>query len=306
MIPAGDCRRRRAGAEMHGILVVDKPEGVTSATVVRDIKRLVGGKVGHLGTLDPFASGVLPLCLGDGTKIAQFLNTADKRYEGVIRLGAQTDTGDRTGAVVRTEPVPAVTAAECGEVAQRFQGEQSQTPPMYSAIKRSGVPLYKLARRGIEVERAGRPITIAELALEPVGPDRLRVTVACSKGTYVRVLAEDIGAALGTVAHLDSLRRVRFGRFGLEHAVLPAAPVEDLRGALLSPRQALDYIPELHLDPVAAAQVCRGQIVALRSLVRPRQTPAAAKLIGPTGALLAVVVDDTHGMWQFARVLARR
>ena len=200
---------------MNGLLLIDKPAGLTSAEVVRRVKRRVRVKVGHLGTLDPFATGLLPLCLGEATKIAQFLNTADKRYEGVIQLGWATDTGDCTGRQTASAAVSDRAAADLDAVARRFTGEILQKPPMYSAIKRDGVPLYRFARQGLEVERTPRPVRIAHLGLESVGSGRLRFVLACSKGTYVRVLAEEIGAALGTAAHLDALRRTSFGSFDI-------------------------------------------------------------------------------------------
>ncbi|OFV87008.1 MAG: tRNA pseudouridine(55) synthase TruB, partial [Acidobacteria bacterium RBG_16_68_9] len=204
---------------MNGILILDKPEGLTSAEVVRRVKRRLRVKVGHLGTLDPFASGVLPLCIGDGTKIAQFLNTATKTYEGTIRLGAATDTGDCTGVVARTAPIPAFGSEDLRAVERQFQGPYTQVPPMYSALKQGGVPLYKLARQGVEVERSGRLVHIESLRLCRADEASLDFEVSCSKGTYVRVLAEDVAAALGTAAHVSVLRRTRFGEFTLSHAV---------------------------------------------------------------------------------------
>jgi tRNA pseudouridine55 synthase len=290
---------------MDGILLVDKPEGVTSAAVVREVKRTLRCKVGHLGTLDPFASGLLPLVLGDGTKIAQFLNAADKAYEGVIRLGSRTDSGDRTGAVVEELPPPvALTPEGCAAVAAGFRGERMQVPPMYSALKRDGVPLYKLARKGIDVERSARPVTVHGLELEPAGEDRVRIRVHCSKGTYIRVLAEEIGAALGSVGHLESLRRTRFGHFRIEAAVGLPLGHEDATRALIPPRQALADLGEIAVDGAGATAVSRGQVAVLAALPRPRAGEEAAKIVGPGGALLAVVVPDAAGHWQFARVFS--
>ena len=151
---------------MNGLLIVDKPEGLTSADVVRAAKRVLHTKTGHLGTLDPFASGVLPLCLGEGTKIAQFLNQSDKSYEGLIRLGSETDSGDPTGTTIATAAVPPLAAETLDQLASRFVGASTQIPPMYSAIKRNGTPLYKLARKGVEVERKPRKVEIEHLELE--------------------------------------------------------------------------------------------------------------------------------------------
>lgn len=285
---------------MNGILLIDKPEGVTSAEVVRRVKRQVRVKVGHLGTLDPFASGLLPLCLGEATKIAQFLNSADKRYEGVIRLGWATDTGDHTGERVREAAPPAVDARRLADVTARFTGEQLQTPPMYSALKRDGVPLYRLARRGVAVERAPRPVTITELTLGADGTERLRFVLACSKGTYVRVLAEDIGAALGSAAHLEALRRTGFGRF----AISAAAPLDAWHpdGELLSIRDALAHLPAFPLPATAADAARQGKVWVLEQLPPP-SSPSASLLIDPAGDVAAVLVPHGPG-WAYGRVLA--
>lgn len=289
---------------IDGILLIDKPEGMTSADVVRLVKCALRCKVGHLGTLDPFASGLLPLCLGEGTKISQFLNASDKAYEGVIRLGERTDTGDREGTVVETRPLPPdLTPERCAAVAASFVGEGQQVPPMYSAVKQGGVPLYKLARRGMQVEREARPVIIHSLTLEPVDERRLRLLIHCSKGTYVRVVAEQIGLRLGSVAHLASLRRTRFGRFRLETAVAPTVATEALVEALISPRQALEDLDEVEVDAPTASQVKRGQVAALARLGKPRAEGGALKLVGPDGSLLAVVTPDGAGHWHFARVM---
>lgn len=288
---------------MNGILLIDKAAGLTSAEVVRRVKRQLprGAKVGHLGTLDPFATGLLPLCLGEGTKIAQFLNAADKGYRGLIRLGVATDSGDRTGAVLREAAVPPLDDAHLAAIAARFTGEMRQRPPMYSAVKRDGVPLYRLARQGIEVERQERPITIAALALRRAGDDRIVLEVACSKGTYVRVLAEEIGAALDTVAHLAELRRTRFGHFTIDQAV-PLETWHPAQPAGLVPlRQAVAHLPAVTLDAAAVDAVRQGKRGALDGL-RDVVAPAAA-LLDPQGELAAVAVRE-RGSWRYGRVLA--
>ncbi len=202
---------------LHGILLVDKPAGLTSAAVVARVKRTLGQpKVGHLGTLDPFATGLLPICLGEGTKIAQFLVADEKRYVGEIALGVTTDTLDATGAVVETRPVPPLAPRAIGDAVATLRGDILQTPPMYSALKRGGVPLYRLARAGHEVERAPRAVHVARFDVALTAPDRLAFAVTCSKGTYVRSLAHDLGATLGVGAHLVTLRRTGFGAFALD------------------------------------------------------------------------------------------
>jgi tRNA pseudouridine55 synthase len=288
---------------MHGVLLIDKPVDLTSADVVRHVKRRVprGIKVGHLGTLDPFATGLLPLCLGEATKIAQFLNTADKQYSGVIQLGWATDTGDRTGRVGPVAAVPRLTADDLAALAARFTGELMQRPPMYSALKRDGVPLYRLARRGIEVERAQRPVRVDHLALAETGADCLRFALACSKGTYVRVLAEDIGVALGTAAHLAELRRTGFGAFSIEQAV-PLATWDAARPAgLIGLRQALAQLPALSVDAATAQAARHGKAAVLQQL--PAHLASTALLLDPDGEVAAVLVREGDA-WHYGRVLA--
>lgn len=286
---------------MTGILLVDKPTGVTSADVVRAVKRRVGGKVGHLGTLDPFASGLLPLCLGEATKIAQFLNAADKSYEGTIQLGQATDTGDPTGTVTDTASVPAVDQRTLDSVATGFLGATQQVPPMYSALKRDGVPLYKLARQGLEVARESRTIRIDAFALVAAGDGLLDFRVSCSKGTYVRVLAEDVGRRLDTVAHLCRLRRTRFGHFDVAQAV-------DVREwspggtGLLSVREALSHLPSVVVDDAGATAARRGQGWWLARAMAGVEHPEVV-LVHTSGEVVAVV-EGHGGRWQFARVLS--
>jgi tRNA pseudouridine55 synthase len=287
---------------MNGMLIVDKPEGLTSAEVVRRVKGRGPEKVGHLGTLDPFATGVLPLCIGEATKIAQFLSAADKRYEGSICLGAATESGDRTGSVTETAPIPAFDESTLRRVETHFAGPYRQKPPMYSALKRSGVPLYRLARKGIEVERSEREVEIRAIRLEQGAPARLRFDVTCSKGTYIRVLAEDVGRRLGTVAHVETLRRVRFGPFDLGRAV-PVAPLADFADAdFISMRQALDHLPVHRLTHDAAKAVRSGQVWVLAQ-VQDDGSGELATLVDPDGRLTAVIVRRS-GRWQFGRVLS--
>jgi tRNA pseudouridine55 synthase len=287
---------------MHGLLLIDKPAGITSADVVRVVKRRLRCKTGHLGTLDPFASGVLPVCIGDGTKIAQFLNTADKEYTGRIRLGRETDSGDLTGNVTRTAPVPEVSAAPLAELAQRFLGESLQIPPMHSALKRHGVPLYELARQGIAVERQARPVRIDALQLAVHGPGAVALDVVCSKGTYVRVLAQDIAVALGSVGHLDVLRRVRFGNFHITQTISLDAVGERLL-PVIGLREALAHLREIHLDVPAARRARQGYAPLLRSIPLGA-SDEAVKLVDPAGALASVILMDAVGQWRFARVFA--
>src|SRR5260370_7238749 len=211
---------------MDGIILVDKPAGPSSAEIVRRIKGQVKpARVGHLGTLDPFATGVLPILLGEGSEMCTFIERGEKEYEGLIAIGAKTDTLDHSGTVVRTATVPGLEPSRLREIAERFTGMIEQTPPIYSAIKRAGVALYKRARRGEEVAPPpSRRIEVRRLELEANGRDAIRFLLVCSPGTYVRSLARDIGIALDSAAHLAELRRNRSGRF----PVAGARPLQDL------------------------------------------------------------------------------
>jgi tRNA pseudouridine55 synthase len=290
---------------LNGILLIDKPEGLSSAAVVRLVKKALAlEKIGHLGTLDPFASGLLPLCIGTGTKIAQFLMVERKAYTGAIRLGVETDTLDVTGAVTRVAPVPSYQQETLRDLEQRFLGDYRQTPPMYSALKRNGVPLYKLARRGVVIEREPRTVHIEHFSLAPLAHDTLTFAVTCSKGTYVRVLAADLGAALGCGAHLLSLRRTQFGEFSLI-AALPLQSVlqgAELGSALLSPTQAMRRYRAWRISPELATKLRQGQQAALRSLPSATSSSEIASLLDANDELVAVV-DNHKGQWRLVRVL---
>ena len=210
---------------MEGLLLVNKPSGPTSYDLIRWIKRKTGGttphvKIGHCGTLDPLASGLMILLLGWATKKQGALMGHDKVYRCGLTLGLKTDSGDITGKTIATAPVPTLDATRLSAIAQKMTGPQLQTPPMYSAIKKEGTPLYKLARKGQTVERRPRPVTIHDFSfLGTVALDRLEFRVRCTAGTYVRTLAEDVGAALGSVATMASLVREKIGDFSLDDAI---------------------------------------------------------------------------------------
>src|ERR1700730_1786955 len=229
---------------MDGIILIDKPSGITSAEVVRRIKAKVKpSRVGHLGTLDPFATGVLPIMVGEATKLAPMLEGGEKVYQGIIRLGVQTDTLDRDGKVVRETPVPTIDGDRLAEVAKQFTGNIDQVPPIFSAIKREGVRMYKLARKGNPEDIEPPPIgsvEIKQLSLTRDGAvdDELRFVATCSPGTYARALARDIGIALGTVAHLKELRRTRNGAFSIADAM----PLADVLAAFDSAAPTLPVI----------------------------------------------------------------
>ncbi|MGH8549149.1 MAG: tRNA pseudouridine(55) synthase TruB, partial [Methylococcales bacterium] len=200
-----------------GILLLDKPSGISSNHALQQVKRLFSAaKAGHTGSLDPLASGLLPVCFGQATRLAAFLLDSYKDYRVEIRLGLNTTTGDAEGEVKQHRPLPDLDHEDLNAILTRFRGQISQLPPMYSALKRNGVRLYEYARNGIEVERSPRTVTISKLDLLAATCDRLTLQVACSKGTYIRVLAEDIGEALGCGGHVETLRRTGVGRFRSE------------------------------------------------------------------------------------------
>ncbi len=260
---------RQVRREVHGILLLDKPVGISSNAALQTVKRLYRArKAGHSGSLDPLASGVLPICLGEATKLARFLLDADKHYQTLCKLGERTRTGDAEGEVVETRPVGVYTPQRLAEVATRFQGHLMQTPPMYSALKHHGQPLYRLARRGIEVEREPREVFIEQLTLTLRAPHLLAMDVQCSKGTYVRTLAEDIGEILGCCAHLIELRRTRVGNFDVSqtHTLealrnLAAQGEGPLDSVLLPVQAALSGWPELRLTEATAFYLGQGQAV---------------------------------------------
>jgi len=278
---------------MNAIVLVDKPAGISSAEVVRRVKsRVKPARVGHLGTLDPFATGLLPIMIGEATKLAPFIDGGDKEYTGLIRLGVETDTLDRDGAVVRRADVPAIAAENLAQVTAQFSGAIEQVPPVFSAIKRAGVPLYRLARRGDDVAPPEkRSVEIKRLDLKCEAPDAIRFVATCSPGTYARALARDIGVAIGTVAHLEQLRRTRNGAFSIADAmaladILAALDSGALPPRLISLRDALVGIPELVVDGAAEKRLRNGDSRALDSQVPPGGP--LFKVISQSGELTAV------------------
>ncbi len=207
-------RRHVRGRDVNGILLLDKPSGITSNDALQQVKRLYfAKKAGHTGSLDPLASGVLPICMGEATKVSAFLLDADKRYQVRCQLGVRTATADAEGEVLETRPVGNYSEQQLEAVLDGFRGSIEQVPPMYSALKHEGQRLYKLARQGVEVEREARTVEIYQLTLTGRGPDWIDIAVHCSKGTYVRTLAEDIGDRLGCGAHVSALRRTAVGPY---------------------------------------------------------------------------------------------
>ncbi len=263
--------RRRRGRPVSGVLLLDKPTGVSSNHALQTARRLLNAaKAGHTGTLDPLASGLLPLCFGEATKVSQFLLGADKTYRARARLGITTTTGDSEGEVLRERPV-AVDAARLAAALAAHTGDLLQVPPMYSALKQGGERLYALARRGETVERPARPVHVSRLELLEFDESGFEVELDCSKGTYVRSLVEDIGEALGCGAHMTALRRLRVGALDVRQAMdlerLRALAADDpnaLDACLMPIADALAHLPQLELAPPEAVSLQRGQAQTLR------------------------------------------
>lgn len=258
-----------AKQKVSGIILIDKPIGMTSQQVVSKVKYLFQSpihdskKAGHTGTLDPMATGLLPICLGEATKFSHYQLDADKSYQATILLGEQTDTGDADGKVIAETAVPTINDEWLATITQQFMGAQQQIPPMYSALKKDGKKLYEYARAGIEVERAPRDIIIKSLSLTMLDVSNIQLIVTCTKGTYVRVLGEDIAKALGTLGHLTALRRLNVGKFSINSAIsLPAleALEFDRRFARLLPIDAcINIDAELVLDAEQCERIKMGQ-----------------------------------------------
>jgi tRNA pseudouridine55 synthase len=263
---------RKRGRQVDGILILDKPAGVTSNGALQMAKRLFdANKAGHTGSLDPLATGLLPLCFGEATKFSQFLLDANKQYRARIKLGVTTDSADADGKVLHEAPVPVLNAALLEAAVAQFRGEIEQTPPMYSALKVNGQPLYKLARQGIEIERQARPVTIFKLEVEDFSADEVVLNITCSKGTYVRTLAEDLGKVLGCGAHVVGLRRLASGPFSLAQALtleeleglLQIKGFDGLDRSLLPVAEIVSDWPALEVPDMTAAFFKQGQAVQI-------------------------------------------
>ncbi|HEX4619626.1 MAG TPA: tRNA pseudouridine(55) synthase TruB [Steroidobacteraceae bacterium] len=285
-----------------GILLLDKPRGLSSNAALQRVRRLLGGvKAGHAGSLDPLATGMLPICVGEATKIAGDIVAGAKRYRFTVALGARTATGDAEGEVTAEAAVPALTRAAVESTLRGFLGRRTQVPPMYSALKQGGAPLYRMARAGLTVERPARAIELYELAALALGPRSLELETRCSKGTYVRVLAEEIAAALGTVGHVSALRRLSVEPFGDE----PMQTLETLEvtraagGAapLLPSDYPLQHLPAIRLGAADAARLLKGQVVPaeLPAAADSGSEPARVRLYDETGRFLGVGITAGAG-----------
>lgn len=278
--------RRRKGRNVNGIVLLDKPLGITSNKALQIVKRLyTAAKAGHTGSLDPLATGLLPLCLGEATKVSGFLLDADKSYLATLKLGVKTFSADAEGEVIETRPVENYSKKQIQAAIAPFLGEIEQTPPMHSALKVDGQPLYKLAHQGIVIERKSRPVHIFDIEVLRHEADEIDIAVACSKGTYIRTLAEDIGEKLGCGAHLSALRRTVSGPFNLDDSIsleelehLAESGFEALDEVLIPAEDALDDWESVTLSDDAAFYLCRGQAV---------QVPKA-----PTSGLVRLFSDE--------------
>lgn len=299
---SADNRPKRIWKRVDGVLLLDKPQGMTSNAALQTARRFfAAAKGGHTGTLDPMATGLLPLCFGEATKFSADLLDADKTYEADVLFGVTTDTGDAEGEVLERR-TPRFGRDDLESALQRFRGPITQIPPMYSALKRDGQPLYRLARQGIEVEREPREVTIAELELLEFAGDRCRLRVTCSKGTYIRTLAEDIGRTLSCGAHLTALRRVAVGRLTVADAVtfdgLAAAPGDHADRWLLPVDALLQDLPEIALDVERARRFMHGNPVAAEPVF------AGKCRVYADGRLLGVGSVDGGGRLQPCRLVA--
>ncbi|HEY5291449.1 MAG TPA: tRNA pseudouridine(55) synthase TruB, partial [Burkholderiales bacterium] len=287
----------------NGVLMLDKAPGASSNAALQQAKRMYqAAKAGHAGTLDPLATGLLLVLFGEATKFSSDLLEADKSYAAEIRLGVSTATADAEGEVIATRAVN-VTAEQLAAALLNFRGEILQTPPLYSALKHAGKPLYAYARAGIEIERAPRQVTIRALALEWFEGERLALSVTCSKGTYIRSIAHDLGEMLGCGAHLAALRRTAVGRFSLDCAhtldSLEAMPAAERDACLLPVDALLQDLPEVHLEPAQQAGFVQGRAVPWNG---PPQ--ARVRVYGAGGALLGVGEAGVDGTISPKRVIA--
>ena len=292
-----------------GLLLIDKPEGPSSAHIVHRAKVFLGAKkVGHLGTLDPFASGLLLLGINEGTKISDIFLRAPKSYRGVITLGVDTDSQDSTGLVVKTRPVPPLADGELRALEQQFSGELQQIPPMFSALKKDGMRLYKLARQGKEVPRQPRSIRIDSIRLQKINSAEIAMDVTCSRGTYVRTLAADLGQALGCGAYLKSLRRLACGHLTIEQAM----SLEELErfaargvGALISLSNALSHLRAIVWQHRWVARLRLGQQELLSEIGKPVEKEEAVRIVDPRGDLVALIrwnEEISGGGWRLLRI----
>ncbi len=294
---------------MDGILNINKATGMTSHDVVATIRKILKQKrVGHAGTLDPAASGVLPICIGQGTRVAEYLSESGKAYQADILFGIVTDTYDSEGSIIRTANTVNLTLASIKETLPHFLGSQMQYPPRYSAIKIQGQPAYKRARAGEELSLAARPITITSLEILAWEPPRLTLAIECSKGTYIRSLAYDLGEKLACGAHLAALIRVRSGPFTLSESITleqltDAVTTGTVAERLFPPDFALQPYPAIQLDAATAARVLHGNPFPYNLTPPPASPPTLARIYDPNNNFLAIAEwRPDQNLWQPKKV----
>lgn len=291
-------------APLGGVLNVDKPAGWTSHDVVGRVRRLAGlRQVGHAGTLDPMATGVLLLCLGRATRLLEYITGQPKTYLAEVTLGVATNTYDAEGEVVSRQPAPALTREQIDRALDAFRGAIMQRPPAFSALKRDGVPLYQRARAGEDVVAEPRPVTVYELGLVQLDGATVHLRIRCGAGTYVRSIAHDLGQALGCGAHLSALRRTAIGPFTAEHAATLEHLAEPgaLAAALLPADAAAAHLPRYDVSEAEAARLLHGQFVAAAA----PPTPGPARAYGPDSRFLGIVeYDGSRCVWRPSKMLA--
>ena len=289
------------GAALCGILLLDKPPGLSSNAALQRVRAHLGRpKAGHTGSLDPLATGMLPICIGEATKLAGDLLAGIKAYTVELRLGERTDTGDAAGEVVERCGVPALSKDSIEAALRGLRGPQQQIPPMYSALKRDGVPLYRLARRGLEVERAARSIEIYALELLQFAADRVQLRVECSKGTYVRTLVEQVGAGLGSCAYVSALRRDFVEPFRNEAMITLEALLQTAEPALIPADRAVAQLPPLRLSIAQARSISHGQQTLIEGAPHGR-----LRLYGDTGRFMGLGVSTEPGQVRALRLFAQ-
>tara|TARA_B110000444_G_scaffold256110_1_gene291810 strand:- start:1990 stop:2904 length:915 start_codon:yes stop_codon:yes gene_type:complete len=267
--------KRKKGRSIDGIVILDKAIGISSNRALQEVKRIYDAqKAGHTGSLDPLATGVLPLCLGEATKVSQFLLDSDKKYRAKLKLGIRTDSGDSEGNEIERHADFQVSQQQIEVALKRFKGEIEQIPPMHSALKVNGVPLYKMARKGQVIEREARRIIVYSIELTALEGDELELEIACSKGTYIRTIADDLGQALGCGAHIIALRRIQAGAFTEADCVTTQELKEEFESGglsvidehLMPMDKAIEDLPEVVLPSITASFIKNGQPVLVRHL----------------------------------------
>ncbi|MQG16242.1 MAG: tRNA pseudouridine(55) synthase TruB [SAR202 cluster bacterium] len=280
---------------IHGILPIDKPHGVTSTEVVRQIKRVVGKqKVGHTGTLDPFATGVIPICIGQATRLTEFLINSTKEYTGVIELGTETNTYDSFGEKMSVKPTGSISFADVQSALSTFKGPIQQIPPIYSALKRNGKRMYDMARKGEEVILEPRPVEVFEIILESYEEPFAKIFVKCGKGFYMRSLAHDIGKILGTGAHMKDLRRIKTGPFSIKDCIALDKAKELLRESdyqrILSPADsALQHLKKVSLDESLIKLLQTGQSISINMGLPAGVDNELIRVYALSGTLIALI-----------------